>query len=173
MLQGVSWCRHDSIFAQSGYWNICFFCVTSPFGTSWVSLFLADWSRFQAFLIFHFKLVLEMKEKAPLRHLEVQNGEVGYRAGGAWHKCLNFYIEIKCYVTAPTYQTIGIVAHFNPSMVSPAGASHLIFIKSSGIWIQNNFCVLRISVALFLAHFSLSRALSFPLSHSVTCSFLG
>ena len=62
-----------------------------------------------------------MKEKAPLR------------------QCLNFYIEIKCYVTAPTYQTIGIVAHFNPSMVSPAGASHLIFIKSSGIWIQNNF----------------------------------
>merc|ERR1711860_110481 len=34
-----------------------FFCVTSPFGTSWVSLFLADWSRFQAFLIFHFNLV--------------------------------------------------------------------------------------------------------------------
>ena len=159
MLQGVSWCRHDSIFAQSGYWNICFFCVTSPFGTSWVSLFLADWSRFQAFLIFHFKLVLEMKEKAPLRHLEVQNGEVGYRAGGAWHKCLNFYIEIKCYVTAPTYQTIGIVAHFNPSMVSPAGASHLIFIKSSCIWIQNNFCVL--GIAFPCSFFSLSRSL-FP-----------
>ena len=127
MLQGVSWCRHDSIFAQSGYWNICFFFRYISIWISWVSLFLADWSRFQAFLIFHFKLVLEMKEKAPLRHLEVQNGEVGYRAGGAWHKCLNFSIEIKCYVTAPTYQTIGIVAHFNLSRVSPAGASHLIF----------------------------------------------